>query len=535
MSATSDYQDGMMDVSNTVCSRRGFTVGAMAAGALAALGLAGCAPQGKGSSGASSQSADDIEWDEETEVLVVGSGYTGLAAAYESSKAGAATRVIEKCSMMGGNSAFADGAIAVVGSEAQKAMGIEDSVDAFVNDVETAGLGLNYEDKVVFLAEHSNETLEWTINEIGVQWISDESTGLPLVTACGGHSINRNISVLDNSGNNIITPLAEKLSEAGVEVETGMQLVKLIRNGDGRVVGATVAKGCKDYDPDTASSLINIKTTRGVVLATGGFGKDVEYRSTQDPRLGEEVGSTNFEGATSHGLRVALDAGALGVQLDQIQCYPYTSPEEEAFGCAATWIEVMTAYVPTINPVTGKRFINELCDRRQFSEAIFDIGTPVIQIASIDNVPDLAADSLEDALAAGVTREFDTLDEIAAEYGMPVDALKEQMDSYNACVEAGVDAEFGKTIQSGTNPTVTAPYYVTRAWPKVHHCMGGVKADLDCRVYGNDLQPIVGLYAAGEATGGIHGACRLSSNSTLDCLCNGRVAGQKAAANEPLS
>ena len=269
---------GELNTAEKGFSRRNFLMGAASAGALAVLGLSGCAPKGKdelSDTGASATGAD-VNWDEETEVLVVGSGYAGLAAVYEAAKAGAAVRVIEKHKMAGGNSVYADGQIAVVGSAAQKAAGIEDSIETFMNDALTAGLNLNYKDKLQLVGEKSNEVFEWTVSEIGVEWAQDE---------------------------------------------------------------ATVAEGCSDFDPDTASSTTNVKTTRGVVLATGGYGKDVTFRSAQDPRLDETVGCTNFDGATAHGLRVALDAGVMGMQLDQIQCYPYTSPEEDSFGCAATWIE----------------------------------------------------------------------------------------------------------------------------------------------------------------------------------------------------
>ena len=65
--------------------------------------------------------------------------------------------------------------------------------------------------------------------------------------------------------------------------------------------------------------------------------------------------------------------------------------------------------------------------------------------------------------------------------------------------------------------------------------MGGVKTDLDCHVLDVRLNPIPGLFAAGEITGGIHGACRLGSMATADCLVNGRIAGQMAAAEEPVA
>lgn len=515
------------------CSRRNFLVGAASMGAAAALALTGCAPKVR-----SEQQQDrvtdaaSVKWDQECEVLVVGSGYAGCAAAYEAAKAGAKVRLIEKHFAPGGNSMYADGQIAVVGSAAQKAQGIQDSLDAFMSDALTAGLNLNFKNKLTIIGEKSNEVFEWTRDEIGVEWKQDPATGEAQLIAQGGHTIMRCIPPAGNSGSCIVKPLLAKLSELGVECETNTQMVELIRDQAGRAVGAQLALGCKDYDPATSNENIFVKATRGIVLATGGFGKDVAYRSIQDPRLDESVGCTNFTGATSHGLRCALNAGALGIQLDQIQCYPYTSPAESSFGATATWIEADCAYAPTIDPQTGRRVVNELTDRKRFSDAMFTVGHPLVQIGSSDNVPEWCRESLEAGLKSGVIKEFSSLDDIAAAYSIPTDALKAQMDEYNGYVRAGVDGQFGKLFNPEGKPVETAPFYVANVWPKVHHCMGGVYADDDCRVLDQALEPIEGLFAAGEATGGVHGACRLGCNATLDCLVNGRIAGQMAAANE---
>ncbi len=300
----------------SLCSRRGFLVGAASWGTLAALGLSSCAPKG-GSKNDNSYSVTDaanVKWDEETEVLIVGSGYAGCAAAYEAAQAGARVRIIEKHSAAGGNSVYVDGQIAVVGSAAQKAQGIEDSVDAFMNDALTAGLNLNFKDKLRIIGEKSNETFEWTVNETGVQWKTDEKTGQPQLIAQGGHTIMRCIPPAGNSGSDIVKPLLEKLSDLGIKVETDTQMVELVRNEQGAAIGVRLATGCKDYDPATATKTFYMKATRGIVLATGGFGMDVAYRSAQDPRLDETVGCTNFPGATSHGLKAALNAEAARCQ-----------------------------------------------------------------------------------------------------------------------------------------------------------------------------------------------------------------------------
>lgn len=520
------------------CSRRAFITGSLATGALSAFAITSCAPKGLGekqSGTAKAGGASDITWNDETDVLVVGSGYAGLAAAYEAAKAGADVRIIEKHSTPGGNSVFSDGQIAVVGSTAQKDRGIEDSVETFMADALKAGLNLNYKDKLRIIGEQSNDAFEWTINEIGVKWAQDPSTGGTQLISQGGHTVLRCIPPQENSGSGIVNPLIDKLSELGVKVETKAQLIALVKDDDGRIVGGQIAIGCTDYNPSTASETTFVKARRGVVLGTGGFGADVAYRSQQDPRLDESVGCTNFPGATSHGLRVALEADAMGVQLDQIQCYPYTSPAENSFGESATWIEAESAYAPTIDPATGKRFVNELTDRKRFSDAMFEVGHPSLQIGNADNVPDWCAESLQHGLSSGAVTEFDSIEEIASAYDIPLEALKAQLETYNDDVAAGTDSQFGKLFGDGAKPVSNPPFYVAQTWPKVHHCMGGIRTDEDCRVLGNDSEPIAGLFAAGEATGGVHGACRLGCNSTLDCLVNGRIAGKQSALTEPVA
>ena len=112
--------------------------------------------------------------DEECDVLVVGSGYTGLAAALEAKNAGADVKVIEKTARVGGNSALAAGDFAVCNSSVQKREGVQDSVEQYVDDMMVAGLHLNDKEKCRVIAEKSNETWEWTI-EMGATWAKNDN------------------------------------------------------------------------------------------------------------------------------------------------------------------------------------------------------------------------------------------------------------------------------------------------------------------------------------------------------------------------
>jgi len=498
-----------------------------------ATALSGCAPRTKNDSGGTNAGGADVAWDEECEVLVVGSGYAASAAAYEAKIAGADVKMIEKMGILGGNSTIADGDFAVCGSEGQKALGIKDSVDIYVNDMLIAGLNLNDKEKCRTLAEKSNETWEWTRDVLGVAWQTN-ADGIVEPIPYGGHSVLRTLHPKEHGGGSIVSALHTKLNELGVFGETNRMLTALITDADGRVIGAKVHDGAVDNDGSTGSPCF-IKAKKAVILGTGGFGSDLLWRMQHVPYIDETVDCTNQPGATSDALQAAIATGALPVHLDWIQLGPWCSPDEVGYGAGPSFIDANAGYSPSIDPQSGKRVVNELTDRKQYSEAILANGVPLIQVVDKRNIPDWALEFFDAAIKAGITWEFDSLDALAQEFSIPVDAFKAEMARYNDFIRAREDLDFGKVFPATTVPIEQAPFIATRVWPKVHHTMGGVKTDTDGQVLNVSLNKIPGLFAAGEVTGGVHGACRLGSCATADCLVNGRIAGQKAAAQEAIA
>ena len=476
--------------------------------------------------GVSVARADQMAWDEECEVLVIGSGYAGLAAALTAKEAGADVKVIEKLAIEGGNSSVAAGDMAVCCSSVQEREGVQDSVDDYVNDMLVAGLYLNDKEKCRVIAEKSNETWEWTLT-MGATWdVNDD--GEHYLYPYGGHSVKRSIAQGVGGGRNVTAPFTQKLAEMGVPVETGRMLTQIVRDEDGRAVGVVVHDDPQGNDVSTGTPA-TIRATKGIVVATGGFGRDVEFRMAQDPRLDETVDCTNMAGATAESLKALVAAGAMAVQTDWIQLLPFMSPDEVGYGVAAFYTDGQASYAPTLDAATGRRVVNEMTDRKRYADAILATGQPCVQI-SCKKALYAGGSGLENAIEAGIVHEFASLEEAAEFYGMPVDAVVDEMARYNGFIESGVDEDFGKEFAEDAQPIDEPPFYGVRLWPKVHHCMGGVKTDVDCRMLDMDLQPIPGLFAAGEVAGGIHGACRLGSCATADCLVNGRIAGGMAAA-----
>jgi flavocytochrome c len=457
---------------------------------------------------------------EQADVVVVGSGYAGLAAAIEARDAGASVVVLEKAEAPGGNSVISDGSMAAAGSDLQRRHGIEDSPELMVRDMVRAGLGLNHPALVLLVAESSAAAQRWTVDELGVRY-------QPLVLQFGGHSVPRTHATPGLSGAALFRPLLDRARRLGVEVRLRSAVTGLVRSPRGRVLGVSVRERvARDGAERGKSSLL--RATRGVVVATGGFAADVAFRMVQDPRLGPDVASTNRSSATAETLKEMLKAGAAPVHLSWIQLGPWASPDEEGNGVGPTFATyVAFPHGIVVDPATGCRFVNEMGDRRTRAEALLGIGHPCLALADAAGV-ERSGQSIEKCLRKKVVRAFESLAALARAYGVPEPALERTVAAYNEAVARGEDGELGKPILSSSAALATPPFFAMRLWPKVHYTMGGVRIDVEARVIDLDGRAIPGLFAAGEVTGGVHGACRLGSASITECLVMGRVAGTTA-------
>ena len=199
---------------------------------------------------------------------------------------------------------------------------------------------------------------------------------------------------------------------------------------------------------------VAIKANKAVVLTTGGFGRDLAFRQAQDPRLDDSVDCTNQEGATAESLRASVAAGAMAVHTDWIQLLPFMSPDEQGYGVAAFYTDGQASYAPTLDVATGKRIVNELTDRKRYADAILETGQPCVQITCKKALYD-GGSGLEGALKAGITTEFLSIEEAAEHYGMPVDAVKEEIARYNTFVENKLDEDFKKPIPDDAKPSTS--------------------------------------------------------------------------------
>ena len=466
-----------------------------------------------------------IEWDEQADVIVVGSGVAGLSAAIEAKQAAASVLVFEKMKVTGGNTRISDGGLAAPGNYLQKRQGIEDSPELLYKDMLQAGLGLNHPQLVRVVAERATEAIDWTRNVLGVNY-------LDRLDRFGGHSVARCLTTRNHSGADIIKAQRAKLNQLGEEIHTRCLMIGLLTDSTGAVLGVQIRTGFKF--PDGNSGVIkNIRANRAVVLATGGFANDIRFRMLQNPGLDESISSTNHRGATAEGLVAALRIGAAPIHLSWIQMGPWGCADEAGYGQGARFASysVYPAGI-LIDPATGCRIVNEWADRRQRCEAIFKAGHACVGIVDAEGA-EQDADSLQNCLNSGKIQGFEKMTALAAAYGIPPQPLEITLNRYNQMAGEGSRDEFGKPFHHSVKPLVTPPFYAIRLWPKVHYTSGGLGINPNAEVIDIFSRPIPRLFAAGEICGGIHGASRLGSCALPECLVFGRIAGERAASLHP--
>lgn len=478
---------------------------------------------------ADASSSSKPKFDEIYDVVIIGSGFSGLAAALAAREAGASAAVFEKIAFVGGNSSLSGGMFAVPGSSVQKEQGIKDSPEALMADMERIGLGLGDPQHIRFVCEHAAETVEWTRSYIGVDWN-------PTLTGKGGHSAERCLITRQGTGQGIIVPAVKKLASLGVKPRTGCFMEKILRSPEGRVQGVEIREGYVFGKP-AAGTVKRIGARRAVVLACGGFGADVKYRQKLDPKLGAQFLTTNQPGATSESWREVSRIGARIIQADWIQCLPSCSPLEKGMGKATHFASISDSLFGFwLSSLTGERFVNEFGDRKVCTDAILTVinkGGHALAFSDSDGVAHLEKlrpGLFDQMIAEKTVVKYDDAEALAKAYKMDPEALKKTIAQYNDDLAKQSDPKFGRRFDRSAKPIGSGPYFVSEMSPKVHHCMGGVATAVDTAVL--DVmtdKPIPGLFAAGEFVGGIHGAVRIGACAVMDCLVNGREAGRMAA------
>ncbi|ONI37920.1 hypothetical protein AN639_08690, partial [Candidatus Epulonipiscium fishelsonii] len=449
------------------------------------------------------------------DVVIVGGGGAGLTGAIEAASQGASVVVIEKMPFLGGNTLISHGEMAMADTWLQEELGIQDSPELFATDMFVAGNELAKYEVTLALAEASGETAFWLRDFVGVEfnptYLGQE----------GGHSVKRQL-LPEGNGVGLVESLKEKATDLGVTFMLETTGETLIQDETGKVVAVEVSSG------DQSAT---ITANNGVILATGGFGENIEMHvqyNTLWPDLGPSMLSSNAKGITGDGILMASEIGANLQNMEQIQLYPFTDPTTGVFFPieAPNWNAEGHVYVNQ----SGERFVNEFLTRYHRAQAILDQDGFVYciynqEVADRLDLEEDFAENYEVAKNKDIFYKAETLGEIAEHFNIDSVALTQTLEDYNAGAESGKD-EFGREI--GLVPMYDGPWFILKGTSAIHHTMGGVEIDEVARVINTEGEIIEGLYAAGEVVGSVHGAERVGSCAVADALVFGRIAGDSA-------
>lgn len=449
-----------------------------------------------------------------TDVVVIGGGGAGLAAAVSAHQNGAEVILIEKMPRLGGNTILSGGAFNAVDPGRQKKQGIEDSIDKHFTQTYEGGDKLGNPELIRTLVENAYPAVEW-LESLGMKF-EDE-----VFTVLGG-LWPRAHRPSEPLGTGFIKTYEKYINENdGIEILLDTKATELIVEGD-RVVGVK-AEG---LDGD-----VILHANRGVVLATGGFAGNVELREKYNkhwPSL-TNLKSTNHPGATGDGIALAEAVGANFVGMDQLQLLPMGDPET---GSLSGNIEKGVENRIFVNK-SGNRFVDEGARRDVMTKALLEQEDSYMWVIldSYDyptgNEKNNFNETMNELIEQGRAFKGDTLEELAEKIGVPADNLKKSIEEFNKAVETGGPDAFGRTLFD--KKIEKAPFYAGPRVPTVHHTMGGVEINTSAQVIDKNGNVIPGLYAAGEVTGGIHGSNRLGGNALADIAVFGRIAGESAA------
>ena len=518
--------------------------------AAAALTAAGLNPDDYKTAVENDATAEDSTVD--ADVVVVGAGGAGMTAAITAAAEGKSVVVLESQSMVGGNSVRATGgmnaaktvyqdenefgesagvektlktaaekyadnetitALAKTVSEQWAAYqanptGYFDSVELMELDTMIGGKGINDPELVETLCANSADAIDW-LDEHGIT--------LHNVSSFGGASVKRIHRPVNAEGKTVsvgsymIPLLQENCEKAGVKMMLDTTATEILTDANGAAVGvkATGASG------ETVT--VNAKA---VVLATGGFGANLDMVVKYKPEL-KGFMTTNAPGIQGQGIEMAQAIGAATVDMDQIQIHPTVEANT-----AALITEGLRGDGAILINEEGKRFIDEVGTRDVVSAAeIAQTGSYSWLV--VDQAMADASSVIQGYIKKGYTVTGATYEELGKAMGVDAAAFAETMEKWNGYVEAKNDPDFGRT--SFANPLNTAPYYAVKVTAGVHHTMGGLKINANTEVLNEKGEVIPGLFAAGEVTGGVHGANRLGGNAVADFTIFGRIAGAAAS------
>ncbi len=495
------------------------------------------------------EEAVDAAYD--VDVVIVGAGGAGMTAALTAAEAGKKVIILESQPLVGGNSVKATGGMNAAKTAAQdeNTFGENAGVD------KQLAAAASYADNAAIADLTEKVTVQWKAYQENPTGYFDSVELMQLDTMIGGKGVNNpelvatmvngtadaidwlktvniNLTSVGSFGGASVKRIHRPVNDAGQTVSVGSYMIPLLETACNESENITIlleteAKSIIMKDGAACGIVAEGKNgetvtvnAKAVILAAGGFGANLDMVAELKPEL-KGFMTTNAAGIQGQGIKMAQEIGAAVVDMDQIQIHPTVQADTSAL-----ITEGLRGDGAVLVNAEGKRFIDEVGTRDVVSAAeIAQTGSYSWLI--VDDAMLQKSAVIQGYVKKGFTFQGATYEELGAAIGVDGAALAETMNTWNSYVEAKNDPDFGRT--SFANPLNTAPFYAIKVTAGVHHTMGGLQINADTQVLDVNGNAIPGLYAAGEITGGVHGANRLGGNAVADFVVFGRIAGAEAA------
>lgn len=504
-------------------SRRSFIKGFAAFGA-------GAAVLGAGNVANAVPTPAPKKWDSTTDVIVIGFGGAGAAAAIEAHDAGAKVLILEKMPMAGGSTALSGGIVYAGGTSIQKKAGIKDSPEGMYKYWMAVNNGLVDQDIARYLSEKSAEAVEWLIG-MGVEFPPENLylSGLEAQFASDTPAVKRGHCAVGRGGG-IMKALVAAVKERNIEVLYKVSAERLITGSKGEVIGILAQ--------DKTGKKIYIQAKRGVVIASGGIARSKDLMKKYFP-VHLKAAPVSGLGSTGDGILMAQQIGApiITGAIDPPDALPGIEIEEGSNVKMLSYPHLFYKYPTIMVNENGKRFMDETeyymisnprILRQKKAYIIFDkrVGD------AGETIGYGLSKGLKNELECGAIKSAQSIQELAKLVGLNPGDLLETVENHNRYAQAGVDEEFNK--KKALVALDKPPYYICKAGVSLVLCLAGLCPNVKSQVTDPYGEPIPRLYSAGE-TNWVFAAYPASGALLVNCFVYGRVAGKNVAAEKPLA
>lgn len=441
----------------------------------------------------------------QSDVVIIGAGHSGLAAAVSAAQQGAKVTVIEKRPFVGLNT-HSDRGLFASSLSPKGIPSYGDSPDNHFHQSYTAGSSLADVELLRAYVQKAPETLAW-LDSLGMRFAENPINSNSLWRRC-------------------YQPLHSGYTET-LYREALIRGVTFVFDHTVEDLSVRENKACTVFTKNANGERETWKARKGVVLCSGGFGANKQLIAQYAPRY-KDLNSDNELGSTGEVLLLAQKIGARLTGMDRISCLPRPPGSLHSQG----YLHLDLSRFLYING-NGKRFVSEDALRPQITQAFFEQGNRnIFEIADDATVNGYQMDIQRDlwrGIENGTVFRGKTLEDLAEKIAVPASSLVETVSRYNRYVEQKEDFEFSKSKVNLSHKLENAPFWAVRVEMMVHETLGGLIVDPLCRVITEDGLPIKGLYAAGSIIGNLHGDNRLGGNGISSAITLGKLAGQQAA------